>query len=104
MVDLQLNVSYRVTQKKVTSGKSVFLGLLIFFQWTGKFVNDYIISLFLIIRYDGYLREAHRMYKEMKEVCKNFQWPADDLTPAERCAPVANYDEGIDDKKVSHEY
>merc|ERR1712136_407088 len=30
----------------------------------------------------------------MKEVCKNFKWPTDDLTPAERCAPVANYDEG----------
>ena len=42
------------------------------------------------------------MYKEMKEVCKNFQWPTDDLTPAERCAPVANYDEGIG-QNISHE-
>nr|XP_002121536.1 protein FAM160B1 [Ciona intestinalis] len=47
--------------------------------------------------YDGYLREAHRMYKDVCLNCRGFNWPKlsdNKLEPAERCEAVTNYDEG----------
>ncbi|CAK8682922.1 FHF complex subunit HOOK interacting protein 2A-like [Clavelina lepadiformis] len=47
--------------------------------------------------YDGYLREAHRMYKDVCAICCKFSWPkmnGKELEAAERCQPVAVYEEG----------
>nr|CAB3244298.1 protein FAM160B1 [Phallusia mammillata] len=47
--------------------------------------------------YDGYLREAHRTYKEICSTCREFDWPKprnDILQAADRCQPVAVYNEG----------
>uniref|UniRef100_H2YX74 FHF complex subunit HOOK-interacting protein C-terminal domain-containing protein n=1 Tax=Ciona savignyi TaxID=51511 RepID=H2YX74_CIOSA len=47
--------------------------------------------------YDGYLREAHRMYKDVCLNCQGFNWPSvseNKLEPAERCQAVNNYNEG----------
>jgi len=47
--------------------------------------------------YDSYLREAHRSYKEICQLCSKFEWP--DISslknePAERNAAVAEFDQG----------
>lgn len=48
--------------------------------------------------YDGYLREAHRMYRDVCSTCRGFNWPPmneKDATKPERCIPVADYNEGL---------
>ena len=58
---------------------------------------QFCIKIRLLFSYDGYLREAHRMYKEVCLICRNFNWPkmsGRDATKPERCPPVADYNEG----------
>jgi len=51
--------------------------------------------------YDGYLREAHRTYKETCKSCAAYNWPkliGNNLDPPERCKPIPTYHEGEEQK------
>lgn len=43
--------------------------------------------------HDSYLREAHRMYRDVQLVCNHFDWPNEFEDP-ERCTPVTTFSEG----------
>ncbi|XP_039266532.1 FHF complex subunit HOOK interacting protein 2A-like isoform X2 [Styela clava] len=43
--------------------------------------------------HDSYLREAHRMYRDVQYVCSQFNWPKEFDNP-DRCPAVNNFNEG----------
>lgn len=43
--------------------------------------------------HDSYLREAHRMYRDVQFVCGRFNWPKEHDSP-DRCQVVHNFNEG----------
>ena len=60
-------------------------------------IRRFYVVFYQFFSYDGYLREAHRMYKEVLTVCRAFEWPSiskDQLTSPDRGVPVAQFSEG----------